>query len=215
MPATKVIAALQHRLLQLRSSRRVVHGIPVMITNNRAHASTRELFTMVDSSLALIAQHRPRALRRMQKDVALIWIDRFAVCRAIYYPTTRTIRMDSSFVATFPVTAVASSLVHEGTHARIRSVVRNWPRKNASAREERICRLEELRFGRVLPGGSEVVQRAAASIQQPPSGIAPTVDWQHANARAARIRLRETRWPFWLKEAVARARGIGTLRQQD
>jgi hypothetical protein len=193
----------------------VLHGIRVMITNNRAHATTSQLFTAVERSLTLIAQHRPRALRRMQKDVSLIWIDRFAVCRAIYYPTTRTIRMDSSFVATFPSVAVASSLVHEGTHARIRSVVRSWPRENASAKEERICRLEELRFGRALPEGGEVVQRAAASIQQPPSGIAPKVDWQHANARAARIRLRETRWPFWLKEAVAQARRLGTLRQQD
>jgi hypothetical protein len=210
-----LIAAIRQQLLQLRSRHRVIYGIPVMITNNRAHATTAQLFTAVERSLSLIAKHRPRALWRMQKDVSLIWIDRFAVCRAIYYPATRTIRMDSSFVATFPVTAIASSLVHEATHARIRSVVHNWPRNNASAKEERICRLEELRFGRALPGGGDVVERAAASIRQPPAGIAPAVDWRHANARAARIRLRETRLPLWLKETIAQARGIGTLRQQD
>jgi hypothetical protein len=196
------------------SKQRTLRGIPVLVTNNQAHATDEELFGAVDAAFRLIETYRPRTFRRMQRDLARVWVYRFAVCRASYSSPSRTCILDSSFVATFPLQAVASSLVHEGVHARIRRFCRTW-REGWQVKEERICRKEEARFGRAIPGGTAVVERATTSLASTPEHLAPAVNWHQASQRAQRMRLRETRWPGWVKSAVARLRGLGSLQQHD
>jgi hypothetical protein len=79
---------------------------------------------------------------------------------------------------------VASSILHEGMHARMdRMELR--PESRDSAREERICRRAELEFGRALPPelGADVIARAEASLMLSDQEVAPVVDWQEAQRR--------------------------------
>jgi hypothetical protein len=79
---------------------------------------------------------------------------------------------------------VASSIVHEGVHARVEAFgVRRAGRD--SAREERLCRRAELAFGQSLPAalGAPVIERARASLGLEDAEVAPAIDWQLARAR--------------------------------
>lgn len=79
---------------------------------------------------------------------------------------------------------VASSIIHEGLHARVdRMGVRREGRDRA--REERLCRRAELEFGLSLPAelGAPVVERALASLALDDADVAPTIDWAEATRR--------------------------------
>ena len=79
---------------------------------------------------------------------------------------------------------VASSIVHEGIHARVECMgVRREGRDRA--REERLCRKAELDFGRALDPalGAPVVERALQSLALSDSDVAPVIDWQDAQRR--------------------------------
>lgn len=83
---------------------------------------------------------------------------------------------------------VASTIVHEGMHARVhRMGVKEEGRDRA--REERICRRAELEFGQALPAdiGAPVVERALASLQLDDSDVAPEIDWSLAAQRIADV----------------------------
>jgi len=67
---------------------------------------------------------------------------------------------------------IASSIVHEGVHARLRGGGRVIPR-DLIAWEERLCRKAELGFGLRLPDGAAVVQRARAALAGSDAEVAP------------------------------------------
>ena len=202
------------RFLFETAEAREVHGITVAVANNGAHAPTEEVFAAAERALALIARHQPLVLARMQRDLSRIWIFRYAVNRGLYDPRTRTCITDTSFVVGFPPEIVASTLVHEATHARIRRAVRRWP-KDAAEKEERICRRAELRLARALPDGAAVTERVVPMLTRPDVQLSPEIDWHAAGDRASRIRLREAPGPGWLKHVVAWAAGWGPLSQKD
>jgi hypothetical protein len=91
-----------------------------------------------------------------------------------------------TFLARRDITAapVASSIIHEGMHARVHNCrVREESRD--IAREERICRHAELDFGLSLPPelGAPVVERARASLELEDAEVAPSIDWSIALER--------------------------------
>ena len=91
-----------------------------------------------------------------------------------------------TFLARRDITAapVASSILHEGMHARISAMLGGVPSLD-SAREERVCRRAELAFGQALPVelGAPVIERAMASLMLDDEGVAPTIDWTEARRR--------------------------------
>jgi hypothetical protein len=91
-----------------------------------------------------------------------------------------------TFLARTDITAapVASSILHEGMHARVHGMGVS-PIDRDMAREERLCRKTELYFGLALPPelGAPVVERAIASLQLDDEGVAPTIDWAEAQRR--------------------------------
>jgi hypothetical protein len=77
---------------------------------------------------------------------------------------------------------VASSILHEGVHARVhafRTRVLGGGGPPDPAREERLCRRAELAFGRALPEalGAPVVERALATLALADAEVAPAIDW--------------------------------------
>jgi hypothetical protein len=165
-----------------------IRGIPVVVENTRPDIATPDVLERLDEALALIERYQPWRLRHLQRDLRQISVVRFP-CRGAYLPAERTCITELTFLARRDITAapVASSIIHEGMHARAHNMgVR--PDRDI-AHEERICRRAELAFGLSLPRelGGPVVERAVASLQLDDSDVAPTIDWSEAMRRQAAI----------------------------
>jgi hypothetical protein len=161
------------------------HGIPVVVENTRPDIGTRDVLARLHDALALIAQYQPWRLRHLQRDVRGIRVVRFP-CRGAFDPGTREIITELTFLARRDISAapVASSILHEGVHARVDAFgVRRAGRD--AAREERLCRRAELAFGLALPAslGAPVIERARASLGLADGEVAPAIDWRLAQAR--------------------------------
>ena len=162
-----------------------VLGVPVLVENSRDDIDTNAVIERLTESLTLIATYQPWRLAHIRRDVRGIHVVRFA-CRGAFVPDQRTIITELTFLARRDISAapVASSILHEGVHARVHAmgVVRG---PDELAREERLCRRAELAFGLALPDdlGAPVVERARASLALEDHDVAPVVDWAEAQRR--------------------------------
>jgi hypothetical protein len=159
-----------------------VRGFRVIVENSRADISTSDVLARLDDSLALIEQHQPWRLRHLERDLKQFLVARFP-CRGAYFPEERTCMTELTFLARRDISpaTVASSIVHEGIHARVdRMGVSREMRDRA--REERLCRRAELDFGRALPPelGRPVIERALGTLSLADAEVAPEIDWNEA-----------------------------------
>jgi hypothetical protein len=166
-----------------------VRGIRVLVENSRPDIATRDVLDRLDESLALIELYQPWRLTHLRRDLKQIVVTRFP-CRGAYIPAEQTCVTELTFLARRDITAatVASSIVHEGIHARVdRMGVQRESRDRA--KEERLCRRAELEFGRALPPelGRPVIERALGTLALADDEVAPTIDWDEANALQAEI----------------------------
>ncbi len=172
----------------------MLHGIPVELRNTQPAIANEAVLERLAESLALVATYAPERLRHMQRDVRAIRVERFPT-RGAFLPGERVILTELTFLARRDISAapVASSILHEGVHARVHAfrarVGRGVPAADDMAREERLCRRTELSFGRRLPPalGAPVVERALASLALADHHVAPTVDWALARERQERV----------------------------
>ena len=185
----KLIAALTSRVAPADGAPAAeaydLRGFRVVVENSRLDIATSAVLARMDEALELIERHQPWRLRHLRRDLREFRIVRYP-CRGAYYPGERICITELTFLARTDITAapVASSIVHEGMHARVdRMGVR--PESRDRAREERICRRAELDFGLALPPelGAPVVERAVASLALEDEGVAPEIDWAEALRR--------------------------------
>ena len=162
-----------------------IRGFRVVVENSRPDISTAAVLTRLDEALGLIEQYQPWRLRHLRRDLAQIWVVRYP-CRGAFFPATRTCMTELTVLARTDITAapVASSILHEGMHARVFGMGVSRDDRDM-AREERLCRKTELYFGRALPPalGAPVIERAIQSLQLDDEGVAPTIDWDVAQGR--------------------------------
>lgn len=170
-------------------TRTVLHGVPVVVTNTREDIATSDVLERLDEALALIASNQPWRLRHIQRDVRRISVVRYP-CRGAFIPDEQTIITELTFLARRDISAapVASSILHEGVHARVHAMGVS-PFDRDRAREERICRRAELAFGYSLPGsvGAPVIERAIASLSLDDADVAPSIDWNEAMRRTSAV----------------------------
>lgn len=162
-----------------------VRGVAVLVQNTRPDIETRAVLTRLDEALALIEQFQPWRLAHLRRDIRHILVARFP-CRGAYFPEHRVIMTELTFLARTDITAapVASSILHEGVHARVHAMGVS-PIERDTAHEERICRRAELAFGLSLPPeiGAPVVERARMSLELDDTDVAPDIDWAEARRR--------------------------------
>ncbi len=167
----------------------VVRGFPVVVENSRPDIATDVVLRRLDEALALIERHQPWRFAHLQRDVERFWVVRYP-CRGAFFPESRTCMTELTFLARTDITAapVASSILHEGMHARVNAMGVS-PVERDMAHEERICRRAELAFGQALPPelGRPVVERAEASLLLDDADVAPEIDWAVAQRRQAAI----------------------------
>ena len=163
----------------------VVRGIPVVVENSRPDIATDAVLRRLDEALGLIATYQPWRFAHLVRDIDRIWIVRYP-CRGAFFPDTRTCMTELTFLARTDITAapVASSILHEGMHARVHAMGVS-PVDRDMAHEERICRRAELAFGQALPPelGQPVIERALASLDLADAEVAPVIDWAEAQRR--------------------------------
>jgi hypothetical protein len=161
-----------------------VRGFRVVLENSRPDIDSGAVLARLDEALGLIEQYQPWRLAHMRRDLSHFWVVRWP-CRGAYFPETRACMTELTFLARTDITAapVASSIIHEGMHARTFHMIR--PESHDPAREERVCRRAELDFGLALPPalGAPVVERARASLELSDSDVAPVIDWAEAQRR--------------------------------
>lgn len=188
-----IMLSLQKKLQQWLASHgteeRVVRGFRVVVENSRPDIETAAVVSRLDEALALLEEHEPRRTRHLARDLNKILVTRYP-CRGAYFPDSRTCLTELTFLARRDISAavVASSILHEGTHARVAEFRRRHggqSREEDRAREERLCRRSEVAFGRKLPAelGQPVIERAQASMDLDDEGVAPAIDWQLAQQR--------------------------------
>ncbi len=162
-----------------------VRGFKVVVENSRPDVATADVLERLGEAIDLIERHQPWRLAHLRRDLDKFWVVRYP-CRGAYLPDERACMTELTFLARRDITAapVASSIVHEGMHARVHELgVR--ARSRDHAREERICRRAELEFGQALPldVGAPVIERARASLALSDADVAPTIDWMEAERR--------------------------------
>lgn len=166
-----------------------VRGFPVFVDNTRADIETPAVLERLDDALALIERTQPWRLAHLRRDLARFVVIRYP-CRGAFFPQTRECMTELTFLARRDITAapVASSILHEGMHARVHGMGVH-PESKDPAREERLCRRVELEFGLALPDelGAPVVERARASLELADDDVAPSIDWRVAMERQAAI----------------------------
>jgi hypothetical protein len=162
-----------------------MRGFTVVVENTRTDIATGDVLERLNESLALVEQYQPWRMRHLRRDAKQIRVTRYPT-RGAFIPQYRACLVELTFLARRDIgpATVASTIVHEGMHARVHAMgVAEASRDRA--REERICRRAELEFGESLPAdiGAPVVERARASLALADSDVAPEIDWQEAMRR--------------------------------
>ena len=166
-----------------------IRGVPVAVENTRPDIATSDVLERLDEALGLIEQYQPWRLRHLRRDVDAIHVVRFP-CRGAWIAEQGACVTELTFLARRDITAapVASSIIHEGMHARVDRMGVSRSHRDR-AREERLCRRAELEFGESLPPelGAPVIQRALDSLALADQEVAPTIDWSEALRRQNEI----------------------------
>lgn len=184
-----------------RVERRTLRGIPTTIVNTRPDIETPQVVARLDAALGLIEQYTPHYFRHIRRDFAGLHVERYA-CRGAFFPAERVCLVELTFIVNpaFTLAQVASTIVHEGMHARLHAV---GIEAESRAREERFCRRAEIEFGSLAPGGEPVVERALAAMAGSDEEVAPVIDPALARRRIAEVD-RAAAMPHWLREALGR-----------
>jgi hypothetical protein len=165
-----------------------LRGFTVVVDNTRPDIATGDVLARLDEALELIERHQPWRLRHLRRDLKQLRVIRFP-CRGAYFPEHRACMVELTFLSRRDIgpATVASTIVHEGMHARVHRMGVSEVRDRAH--EERICRRAELEFGQALPAdiAGPVVERALASLELADQDVAPEIDWEEAMRRQAAI----------------------------
>ncbi len=168
-------------------SRHDVRGISVVIDNARPDINTADVLARLDRTLALIERYVPHHFRHLKKDFAYIIVQRFA-CRGAYFHEQRACLVELTFTVNpdFSDAEVAATVLHEAMHARLHQL--GFPLDMEDrARQERFCRRAEIEFGRLVPNGQRVVERAEWTVDQSDEDVAPVIDPNLAAQRIAEV----------------------------
>ncbi len=180
-----LLARLTGRPLEVLQLR----GFTVVVDNTRPDIATADVVTRLDESLALIERHQPWRLRHLCRDLEHIRVMRYPT-RGAYLAEHRACLVELTFLARRDIgpETVASTIVHEGMHARVHRMSLSEASRDR-AREERICRRAELEFGQSLPSdiAAPVLERALASLQLGDQDVAPEIDWEEAMRRTHEV----------------------------
>ncbi|HEY3934357.1 MAG TPA: hypothetical protein VGL65_07020 [Gemmatimonadales bacterium] len=167
------------------TTKHVIRGFDVVVVNTRSDIRTDDVLRRLDAAVGLIDQYTPHYARHLRRDFAGILVERYP-CRGAFFPDSRTCMVELTFTVNpdFSDAQVASTILHEGMHARLFALGASLE-LDQRARQERFCRRAEIEFGKLVPDGEAVVARASGMLTHADSEVAPEIDWTVAARRVA------------------------------
>ena len=211
-----MLKAITRAAIRLSTQKRERHGILLTMYVGSLPLDRSQLWPKLHHALDLIHAHTPAWIRRMREMNNPIHVRRIPGNRA-RLEQERLIILDPYLLANFSAAQIASSIVHEATHARFRfRGIKYDPQ--APAREVRACRRSELRLGERLvaasvEGAAAVVERARTALAMRDDQVGVVVDLKEMRIKETVAMISELPVPLWLKRLIARRRGVLHTRQ--
>jgi len=130
--------------------------------------SDDHLLRRLEAALVLIRQHDPVRYKRICRDIDRIWICPLPGPLGSFQPALRRCNLEFRFVGSSSPEVIASTIVHEATHAHpcLRKI--GYP-EALRYRIEQICMRQELAFASRLPDGGEAREQVERNLTRPPS----------------------------------------------
>jgi hypothetical protein len=125
-----------------------------------------EDLTRVEGALSLIKQHSPLDYARIRRELERIWVHILFTGAGQYKHSLKACVLDERYVAD-PATTVeriASTIVHEATHARLDRYGIEY-KEELRTRIEAICDRRQLAFAVRLPNSAELQQEIAQGLE--------------------------------------------------
>lgn len=206
-----MLALIGRSAIKLLTQKRERHGISLTMYVGGLPLDRAQLWPKLYEALDLIQEHSPAWIRRMREMNNSIHVRRIPGNRARLEGVRFTI-LDPYLLANFPPAQIASSIVHEATHARFRyHDIKYDPQ--APAREERACRRSEVRLGKRLvaagvEGAAAGLERASTALTMRDDQVGVVIDWKDMRVMQTVTTINELPVPRWAKRLIARRRGV-------
>jgi hypothetical protein len=151
------------RLNLWRSTSRTVDGLLVGSTEIKPHPGLRR----VEDALQLIKHYDALHYSRVIHNLGRIWVHLLPDARACYDPSLNACVFDERFVLleTTTLERIASTIVHEATHARLERWGIGYDDEKARPRIEAICLRRELNFIAKLPRSEPLREELAHTLE--------------------------------------------------
>jgi hypothetical protein len=168
----------------------------------------------VEDALRLIKDHDPLHYSRIISNLERIWVDLLPNARAIYEPSLNACKLDERFVLleTTTLPQIASSIVHEATHARLERWGISYDDEKARPRIEAICLRRELNFVGKLPQAEPLREEIARTLEWcigDHNYFSNINLWQMTDQGNIEV-LRHLGTPDWIVSVVLKVRTIRT-----
>ena len=145
------------------SQRERICGIEVVDLTRDKDAGA--VFGKVRDALCLISNADPRRLDRIRGDARRLAVAALGEAAGEWWQDLRAIAIDRRHAERQTTAAVAMTLVHEATHARIqRRGVRYRP--GIRERVERVCVAQEIEFAMRVPGTEALIKGARLKLEK-------------------------------------------------
>lgn len=188
------------RWLYRRAERHVLLGIPVGLDSPSAETRAT-VVPKLEAALQLLREHDPRRFARLHRDIDGVLIQGHTRQRVgAWIPSVRLVELPWTYLSAPDTSAaeVASTLVHEGTHAWLHHLGIDTKRKMLP-RIEAICFRSEIAFARRLPEPGDLIEQAERQLAR------DTSYWSHAAWQQQSLaELNELGVPLWLTALFAR-----------
>ena len=181
------------RRLYKWSDRRLVSDLPVgLLWPTTDDASV--CWPKLEEALRLLATHDPRRFERLKRHTEGVLVFGAAGGLGKWQQATRLVILRETYVTATATTPadVASTLVHEATHAWLDQLGFDY-REDRRQRIEAICFRSEIAFARKLPAAGDLVERAERQLARDPAFWSDRAMRTHAMTE-----LHELGVPWWL-----------------
>jgi hypothetical protein len=161
-------AAVVDRLALWFSTSRSIDGLWVGTSESTPRPGLRR----VEDALRLIKRYGPLHYSRVIRHLERVWVHILPDSRACYQRSLKACVLDERYVLDEATTLeqIASTIIHEATHARLESWGINYDEK-LRPRIEAICFRRELAFASNLPDSAQLQEE-----------ITRTIEWYGTNA---------------------------------
>jgi len=151
------LSSFGFKCLFLISPRRRIDGLRVVLL--ASVGDKEEAFRRIDRALALTREHHSGSYRQVSRFLSLIVVTDVGSSLGWYWHPLRACFLDPSHVFRDSAEALAMTIVHEATHARIRQAGIDWE-ADCRPRVEAICIGAELRLAERLPEANALLENA-------------------------------------------------------